>query len=157
HGVFLAFVPLLWLLHPRPPYGVAYLATLTALSVSGVLLSMRDRSDGQRLAIHALGAIGIGMTSAVCGPFLVIPSMATAHILAFTGGAPKRQRPAALALSLGAVLVPYVLARMGIIPRDYGFENGAMTVIPRVTELPESVTLTFLLLAALLTISGLMI
>jgi hypothetical protein len=32
-----------------------------------------------------------------------------------------------------------------------------MTVIPRVTELPENVTLTFLLLAALLTISGLMI
>src|SRR5262249_51638124 len=89
HGGFLAFVPLLWLLHPRPPYGVAYLATLTALSVSGVLLSMRDRSDGQRLAIHALGAIGIGMTSAICGPFLVIPSMATAHVLAFTGGAPK--------------------------------------------------------------------
>jgi serine/threonine-protein kinase len=157
YSVFVAFTPLLWLMHPRGAFGAAYVGALTALAATALVLSMRDRSDGQRLIVHALGAIGIAMTSAVFGPFVVVPSMATAHVLAFTGGAPKSQRPASLAMNVGAVVVPYVLSAFGLVPPAYAFERGVMEVLPGVTELPASTALTFMLLAATATIGGLMI
>jgi serine/threonine-protein kinase len=152
YAVCVAFMPFLWLLHPRPPFGIWYTAAITAVTVGLLLASLGDRGDTQRLVVHLMGAVGIAGVSAYLGPLLVVPMVAAAHVLAYTSAAPRSHRFVSCLVNACTVLVPFLLERAGIVRSAYAFDAEGMHILPRVTDLPESATLALGLVSSVCSI-----
>ncbi|HEU4405947.1 MAG TPA: serine/threonine-protein kinase [Polyangiaceae bacterium] len=133
-----AFLPLaLWM-------GVrSYAATLSAVfavvacSVASWWLSRQEAvSPRQGFTLLALSSAAVAMTSALFGPFILVPGLAATNTMFFAMSAGRRARRFALLAGALAVLAPIALELLGLVPRSYAFGGGIMRVLPRATELP---------------------
>ena len=124
-------------------FGFMVLAALTAwASYRGLL------HDRFRFAVYVVGAVAMGFSSLLMGWAVILPGMAATHVLGFLlYGQRERWR---LAVFLGAlsIVVPFVLQIAGVLPPSYTFHDGALVVLPRMTNFPPAGTLAFLLLAS---------
>jgi len=130
------------------------LAVDTALTLAAACAAFwasrsKDRTSG-RLSVLVLSSIGIAFTSVIMGPFIVVPSMAAVNTLAFVVLGQKSDRLRAIVIGSLAVVVPFVLGMIGVLPRPYSFGPEGMLVNPALFHFPEVPTLAFLLLFNLL-------
>lgn len=114
----------------------------------------RRHARGHMLALVALGFAAVGLTSAVLGPLMLLPSLATSMFAAFavTMRSALLTRRIVMGLSVASVAVPSLLQLIGAMPPSYVLEGGNMVVVPRLVALPPNVTPVILTAATIVTI-----
>lgn len=103
------------------------------------------------LGSAVLGASVAGTTSVVLGPLVLVPTAACVIALAVivNSRAEPRRRYRVVAIASAAVLVPFGLQLLGVLPASYAFDAAGMRILPWATHLPEGPTLFMLLLGSL--------
>ena len=156
-----AFVPVAtWMGLRDLGASAAVIATAVTCGAFALWLARRRRVELRHgLVLLGLSSLVIAMMSAVFGPFILVPGQAATNTMFFAMSADKRQRRVVILAGVLAVLAPFALEALGILPRSTLFTGGQIHVLPRATELPELQTTVFLLLtsAAMVVIPALMI
>jgi hypothetical protein len=83
-------------------------------------------------------ATAIAGVSGLCGPLILLPTLAVA--VAAGGGiwlSGRGQRLANLGINICAILVPFALEWTGILPRSCFFQDGFFLLKPIVVSMPE--------------------
>jgi len=96
----------------------------------------------------------VGLTSAVFGPFVMVPGMAALTVSTYLVNlrANPAVRRAAPILGLAAVFVPAALQLAGIAPQSYVFEPGSIRIVSDLVEFRPVPALVLLALGSALTI-----
>ncbi len=121
--------------------GVA--AIVASMLVTAAYGLYSSRSDAQHFRHHTvLLAIplcfAIAGFSGVLGPLLLSPAIALAFgALVSVSHWLGRQRLAILTLTCASWAVPAILEWAGWLPQAYRFEDGALTILPHLTDFPE--------------------
>jgi eukaryotic-like serine/threonine-protein kinase len=105
--------------------------------------------DRFRFLVFVAGTVSMSFLSFVMGWAIILPGMAATHVLGFLLYGEKEHWRKAIALGAVSVIAPFLLQVTGVLPASYGFHEGALVVLPRVTSFPPAGTLAFLLLASL--------
>jgi tRNA A-37 threonylcarbamoyl transferase component Bud32 len=104
--------------------------------------------DRFRFLVFVLGSVSMSFLSFLMGWAVILPGMAATHVLGFLLYGEKEHWRKAIALGALSVVAPFVLQMTGVLPASYGFREGALVVLPRVTSFPPAGTLAFLFLAS---------
>lgn len=129
--------------------GAALIASLL-LSAATALFAWRTRavSDGWTLALLGLSSLAIGLVSFVLGPFVLVPSLAATNAMFFAMNANRPLRRVVVAVSVAAVVIPFVASLLGFDAGTYVFEGGAMIVRSPMVSLPPALATMFLLVVS---------
>jgi tRNA A-37 threonylcarbamoyl transferase component Bud32 len=91
----------------------------------------------------------LGAMSVMFGPLFLVPGLAAANVMVFSLHiADRRDRWVTIVIGTLAVLGPLALETIGLLPRSYSFQDGVMTIMPRMHELPLRSTLAYLCMVA---------
>ncbi len=109
-------------------------------------------SKGRSIRLATDTALVLSMLATACaaglfGPFTLLPTIAVVNTMLFVMTAEPSRRWASVFLGCLAVLAPFVLERVGVLPPSMQFDAAGMTLLPRVNELAPGKTVVFLLLA----------
>ncbi len=99
--------------------------------------------------VIVLSTLALGCSAGLYGPFTFLPGVAAVNTIAFVMTADRSRRVPSIILGCLAIIVPFVLERLDLVPRSMVFRDGALVLLPRIIELPEAPTALFLLLANL--------
>ncbi|MDP1829024.1 MAG: serine/threonine-protein kinase [Archangium sp.] len=151
---FLAIAPFgliaLWMgIRDAFAFGAMSAAWVLLMFFIAVMLRAPPPSRAMRFAgIAATVALGISQSWAL-GPFMTIPSLATANALLLMLWVRREEHGWVLALSSLTMLLPLGLQLTGVVTPFYRFEHGELIVVPHALELPPAATLTMLAMAGL--------
>jgi serine/threonine-protein kinase len=109
-------------------------------------------SLGRSLRLATDVALGLSMLATACaaglfGPFTLLPTIAVVNTMLFVMTAERSRRWAIVVLGCLAVLAPFALEQLGVLPPSMRFDASGMTLLPRVHDLAPGKTVVFLLLA----------
>ena len=154
-----AFLPLaLWMGVRSYPITIGAVVAVIACGVISLLIS-RSAAAGLRqgLALLLLSSATIAMMSALFGPFILVPALAATNTMFFAMNVEKSVRRVVLAVGVLAVIAPFGLELLGVLPSAYAFRGGVMEVLPRAMEFPPLQTMLCLVLVsvAMIIIPGL--
>jgi len=106
------------------------------------------------------GTLAIGFMSTMFGPLFLIPGLAAMSTMAASFNTPTRgARALVIGIGVLALVVPFGLELVGLLPPSYEFRDGYMLVLPRMHYFSPGATLVFLFyigLAHIIMISVLM-
>jgi hypothetical protein len=158
---YLGFVPLLLWTGVRDPVFVVAFALLAVGSCLHLFMLSR-RTEFRRGGIYlnaCINAVLIGLIARMVGPLIIAPTLAITTLMGYAAHA-RFGRISVMAVILGAaVMVPWVLERIGVLSPSYHFTaDGALVLsssIVRFSPLPVEVAFAALLVA-LLAVVGLL-
>jgi eukaryotic-like serine/threonine-protein kinase len=109
-------------------------------------------SKGRSIRLATDVALVLSMLATACaaglfGPFTLLPTIAVVNTMLFVMTAEPSRRWVSAVLGCFAVLVPFMLEQLGVLPPSMRFDADGMTLLPRVHDLAPGKTLVFLLLA----------
>jgi serine/threonine-protein kinase len=91
------------------------------------------------------GTLAIGFMSTMFGPLFLIPGLAAMSTMAASFNTPTRgARALVIGIGVLAVVVPFGLELVGLLPPSYEFRDGYMLVLPRMHDFSPGATLLFL-------------
>jgi serine/threonine-protein kinase len=106
------------------------------------------RRDGKvDLWTAVAGVIAVGLTSALFGPYVIVPSMAAIGSMLLHLAPDRSRRVVVVVLNCFAIAVPAGLQWIGVLPSSYVFEHGALTIEPLMLYFPPIPTHVFLLVS----------
>lgn len=107
--------------------------------------SKERTSQSLELFMFLLATLSAVIQGSEFGPLLVAPMW----IALFTAGlvivGPRRHTALKTAVALAALVLPFLLEILGIVPSSYEFSAGRMCVLPRMLALPQWGTYAYLL------------
>jgi tRNA A-37 threonylcarbamoyl transferase component Bud32 len=116
----------------------------------------RSRGKGNDIAVSTgtvalfISMFAIGASSLLFGPFVIVPGMAAINTLSFAVVVDRGvQRSWAVLVGTLAVFVPLVLELVHVLPPSFAFREGAIVLLPRMTEFPAMPTILLLIVANL--------
>jgi tRNA A-37 threonylcarbamoyl transferase component Bud32 len=144
-----AFVPFGFWMGVRNPAVAAAASALWALAAVAAYLTLRLRTSGRP---HILGivmtATAACVTSAVCGPYVLVPTMAVINVILWLLLGKRSQRPSVIGLGVLTILVPAALEwSHGL--HFYNFHEGRVTILQGMLDFPPAATHAFLLATSL--------
>lgn len=125
--------------------------TVAALVLVGALVAAarRRRPDDRAIyAVFGLNFVVVACLSMLFGPFIAVPqaALAVGTNATFTIRTSSRARSLFALGSIAAVLAPYALMQLGVLPAMYSFEHGDLVVHPFMVELTPFPTVVLLVL-----------
>lgn len=128
------------------------LATLaSALWVAAAVSSfLAFRHGSQRLwpGIVTTAAAAC-VTSAVCGPYVLVPTLAVINVILWLLYCDRAERPTIIVLGGLTVLVPATMEWAGVL-HFYNFRDGRVTILQGMLDFPPAATHAFLLVTSLM-------
>ncbi|MEZ4225355.1 MAG: serine/threonine-protein kinase [Polyangiaceae bacterium] len=132
--------------------GIKSWSSILIMSAAGLACAAyafyASRSDARPVHAYVLAVLVgtlVATTSVLCGPFVVVPSMAAGVAVYFAAHVTRKERRVALtAITLGALL-PFGLQALGIGAPAYAFEPGRIVLFERAIRFPETPTLLALM------------
>jgi eukaryotic-like serine/threonine-protein kinase len=151
-GLFLLYAPLLLWMGVRSWAGFCLVfGCIAAVSVLALTVIQRWPRPGPILIGVAVSMAGVGASSLILGPFLLLPGavavLTIGNAVVLTG----RWRAAAIALGCLALVMPIVLEAVGVLPPSFQFVNGALMILPRMVDLSAGPTFCLLVVSTLIT------
>jgi serine/threonine-protein kinase len=148
-AAWLLFVPAVVALGVRDWAMMGALLAVTAGALVTSWYGGRQRAAHRwpRALAFAFGMMGLALVGRLFGPLILVPGLAATTAASFCMHATGRSRLAYLAVAAGVVIVPLGLELAGILEPSYVFAGDRMIITPHLTELPQTATLTFLILA----------
>lgn len=147
-----AYTPfMLWMgIRSWTAWGVAS-AVWTIAAIFAVLAARNPPRDGSRpMAMTIAGVVGVATTATICGPYVVVPTLAAVGSMLVHMAPDRRGRVFVVLLNCAAIAVPAALQWAGVLPTSYVFANGAITIAPFMLDFPPVPTHVFLLVSNLL-------
>lgn len=158
-------VPLLFAWLPFLPFGLysgvrdgAMLAGVFAPLVVATLASWicsRQRRPGIAWQVLAISATLTGYVAAsrVLGPFLLVPALIGVYTVVVHTHPARAMRWFGATAGVLALVAPFALEALGVLPRSYTFTDDAMIVHPQMLTLKETpITLLVLLASVAITL-----
>ncbi|MCZ7685291.1 MAG: hypothetical protein M5U28_43545 [Sandaracinaceae bacterium] len=96
-------------------------------------------------------SLAIASTSAMFGPFVLLPGLAATNTLFMAMHGPRRYRWLVLSIGVLTIAAPYAAQALGIVPASQRFVEDGMLLVPRVAHHPELATTITLLATAIAT------
>ncbi len=88
-----------------------------------------------------LATIGV---SRIFGPLILMPTVLVAWAIVVQAHPDLFMRRFGLVGSVVAIGLPIVLEALGVLPASYQFEEGKLSLVPQMTELPEGLTVAMI-------------
>jgi tRNA A-37 threonylcarbamoyl transferase component Bud32 len=147
-GIWLVFTPFVLALGPRNWPMAMFLVGLVVALAGATLLVRRARAESRsaRLGLLLLNTTPVGGLAGLFGPFVLVPAFAATSAMLFALRFDSRDGRLAIALSIGAILVPFALELLGWIDPSMRFEDGHLVLLPRVVHFPPVLTTALLVL-----------
>ena len=148
-GVWAALAPLLWLMGPL---AIAPAVAMTA-AVAGAVglafaLGRRETLSGWGVgALVAASATLLAALSFIFGPFVLVPTLGATAAVLFSSHLRGRDRALAIAAIALAVLGPWALEGLGVVPASIQFADDQIRLLPRLVHFPAGTTMLVLTLA----------
>ncbi len=106
------------------------------------------RRDGKvDLWTTVSGVIAVSTTSALFGPYVLVPSMAAMGSMLLHLAPDRSRRVTVVVLNCLAIAVPAALQWLGVLPTSYVFERGVLSIQPVMLSFPAVPTHVFLLVS----------
>jgi serine/threonine-protein kinase len=129
--------------------------TVVAILTARGLLRQRAYTTRQVVLLSSLTAAVIALTSALFGPFVLVPGAACAAAIMFVIHCSRAERPWLIGVWTVAVALPFGVELLGVVPPAYSFRPGEVVLHARAIDLPEGpilaalayTSVSFLLLA----------
>jgi serine/threonine-protein kinase len=121
---------------------VAAMVALTLMTIVYIQLLIRWRSRATRhmLTMAGLLATTLALSSCWLGPFVLAPVATTAIAMLFASRCKARERLPLIVLWGTAVLAPFALELLHVLPPAYTFRAGEVVLHARALALPEGLT-----------------
>ncbi len=139
--------PTLWMGVRVPLLTVLAFGLLAMASGLGVALSrLRRYRRDVPLALFLTSTTGLALAASVFGPFVVTPAVVGINTMAYMFHG--RLSPwIAVPYSASLVMIPALLAWLGLIAPAYSFEGNEIHILPRQVDFPEHAAMTLLAVA----------
>lgn len=128
-------------------YGFSIVVVVTGTLYAWWMWKTAAVATAYNYVLATFTALAVASSSAVMGPFLMLPTGAAVMTLLFTTLSLRRERTVLTVLGVLSLVVPWALEALEIIPPSIAFENGRLIVLPRGFDLPPRFTLAMLLYA----------
>ena len=128
-------------------YGFSIVVVVTGTLYAWWMWKTASVATPYNYALATFAALAVASSSAVMGPFLMLPTGAAVMTLLFTTLSLRRERTVLTLLGVLSLLVPWALEALGVVPPSIAFEGGRLVVLPRGFDLPPRITLAMLLYA----------
>ena len=150
-GTWVLLAPLFWLMGARDVSlaGTVTLGVVAAFLTALVMArspSLSARSLGALVATHAAALAGVSL---VFGSLMLVPSLAASAAVLYAGHLRGRSRVWAVVAMTAAVMGPLALEFAGVLPPSMRFEDGALQLLPRLTDFPPAATVAVLVVSTL--------
>jgi serine/threonine-protein kinase len=114
------------------PLAVAFVGTWAAAAVACLASARRPHPEGKlSIPLLTMLMLATATTSLAFGPFALVPTLATFHVMAFLANPDRTRRWLVAAGGLGALVLPLALEWAGAIAPSYRFADGALVIMPR--------------------------
>ncbi|MEM6296944.1 MAG: serine/threonine-protein kinase [Myxococcota bacterium] len=136
------YVPLLLMMGIRDAFSLGVSTVLMVLAAAVSLwVARRDRYlRSYSLIVMILGTLALSSMVRLFGPYVLLPTILMGQAVSFSLSPYRRERLLAAAMSALGVLGPVVLESIGWMPMQSWFSNGAMVVLPGITDLTPTLT-----------------
>lgn len=151
-GAMLSVPIFMWMGVRDWPLTIVYGALLATASAGAAFMWRTRRATGPFALAAVPFAFGtLSVLSGLFGPFFLVPGLASTTAVAFIVSvrAGFVTRLVVYVCACLSVLVPFGLEGLGVLPQSYRFEDGALTLMPHIAELPQLPTTVLLIFAAL--------
>jgi serine/threonine-protein kinase len=144
------YIPLQLLMGVRSPWlwATYAIALVTSLVSFGVARLERPRTK-HSMIVFSLSLASVGSMAGYFGPFIVVPAVAATSALVFSTTNDRRLRGFIIVLACLAILVPYGLEWVGLVPPSMRFTPEGVILVPRLLWLPAAWSQMFLLVTSL--------
>jgi serine/threonine-protein kinase len=149
--LWFAFLPfMLWMgIRSWTAYGVASAAWLAAASAAYLAAKNPPRDGSRPLGMTVAGVVAVATTSTLCGPYMIVPTLAAIGSMLMHMSPYPRGRVLIVVLNCLAIAVPAALQALGVLPASYLFSGGAIAIQPVMLAFPPLPTQAFLLVNTL--------
>jgi serine/threonine protein kinase len=147
-----AYTPfMLWMgVRSWTAWGVASLAW-TVAAVEAHRVARNPPRDGTKpIGMVVLGVLAVATTATVCGPYVLVPTLAAIGSMLLHMAPDRRGRVAVVLLNCLAIAVPAALQWAGALPASYVLADDTITIAPFLVHFPRVPTHVFLLASNLL-------
>jgi serine/threonine-protein kinase len=142
------YVPIFLWLGVRSWTALGLLVFFSLGAAFAAWLVSRWQNARSAMPVLAVSTAAAAATAGLFGPLVLVPSIAAANTLVYAISNSRRVRGAVLSIGPLAILVPLALEWLGLVPPSYRFTDEGMLILPRMTGLPETPTIFFLVLAS---------
>jgi serine/threonine-protein kinase len=144
--------PLLLFMGVRIPWLAGFvMAGVIACAVTAAVLYFRKVTASYGRLLLALMVSGYGaLMASVFGPLVFVPGFAAVNTVLFAAQGSPRHRVTIVLCGCASFVLPFALELAGVVPRSMLFTEAGMLLVPRVTDLPESVSLLSLVAVSML-------
>ena len=140
-GGFLAWavcIPVVMLLGVQAwaPFLMAVVLILGGGVYTAWLYLQKRGSTAEVIVLAAFGYSCIALFSCWLGPFVLVPTAATAVTLLFATQTSRKERSAAVIMGTACVALPFLIELTGLLPPAFSFVDGDLVLHARAVELP---------------------
>jgi eukaryotic-like serine/threonine-protein kinase len=148
------FLPFGFWMGVRDPIVTLIASALWAAAALSAYASLRrpDPRSPRRFTAFVATAVAAAATSAVCGPYVLVPTLAVINVALWLLLPGRAHRLTIVGLGWLTILVPAVLEWTHVV-RFYHFHGGQVTIVPSMLDFPAMPTHAFLLVASLALVS----
>ena len=149
--LWFAHLPLmLWMgIRSWPAYLVTSAAWLVAAGAAYVAWKNPPRDGSRPFWLMLAGVVGVATTTTMCGPYMIVPALATVGSLLMHMSPFREGRVTVVVLNCLAVAVPVGLQALGVLPASYLFTRDSIVILPVMLRFPPVPTQVFLLVTNL--------
>jgi hypothetical protein len=147
------FLPLVLAMGLREPVLAALILIpvgLSAACAASATWLMKEIPYWIQLVIIILAMLGILATTRMYGPLMLLPQLVIAITIVLQAHPSRSMRRLTLGFAVVALVVPLLLEVVGVVPASYRFEDGVITVLPQLNEIPRDLSIAVLFGASLL-------
>ena len=148
------FLPFGFWMGVRSPLAGVLASAAWAVAALSAFASLRrpDPEARVRYVAFVATAIAAGATSVVCGPYVLVPTLAVINVMLWLLLPDRAHRLTVVGLGWLTILVPAVLEWTHVV-RFYHFHGGQVTIVPSMLDFPAMPTHALLLFASLALVS----
>ncbi|MBL8740987.1 MAG: hypothetical protein JNK04_07835, partial [Myxococcales bacterium] len=150
-GVWVLLSPLLLLMGVRVPWlaGLILAGVVACAATAAVLYFRKVTASYGRLLLACMVSGWGALMASVFGPLVFVPGFAAVNTVLFAAQGSPRHRSTIVLCGCAAFVLPFALELAGLIPPSMVFSDAGMLLVPRVTHLPELVSLVSLVAVSL--------
>ena len=143
-----AFVPFGFWMGVRSVSAAIASAIVWALAAASTSIALRQAGTLARALALLATAAAAGVTSMICGPYVLVPTLAVINVILWLLVGSRSARPVVIGLACLSILAPAALDWTRLV-RFYHFRDGHVTLLQGLLDFPPVATHALLLAASL--------
>jgi tRNA A-37 threonylcarbamoyl transferase component Bud32 len=150
YATLFLFIPLLIWVGVRSPLAIAAIFTLVGASGALSAVAAISKRPSARLVdlVLILSNAGFAVTASLFGPLLFMPGLIAINATAFAAHVMRERRWFVQLVAGLAVVTPFTLQLLGVVPASYAFDSRGMIILPGAISMSPLQTTVLLAVSA---------